>query len=180
MIRGTVQVGETLTADTSSIADEDGLTNVSYSYQWLADDTAIQGATNSTYTLADADEGKAISVQVSFSDDAGNEESLIGVDATAWSATMTSGVGLPNSRLRVLFDRRQGGRVALSGLIQRGRHDVHREDGRNEGVVDCTSAWTGNFPSTSCWSWMERGSFPMMRPSGPTATATSIGGKERA
>ena len=89
MIRGTVQIGETLTADTSSIADTDGLTNVSYSYQWLADDTAIQGATNSTYTLADADEGKAIGVRVSFTDDAGNEESLIGVDAAAWSAAMT-------------------------------------------------------------------------------------------
>ena len=28
------QVGETLTADTTGIADADGLTNVSYSYQW--------------------------------------------------------------------------------------------------------------------------------------------------
>ena len=32
-ISGTAQVDETLTADTSGIADEDGLTNVSYSYQ---------------------------------------------------------------------------------------------------------------------------------------------------
>ena len=43
-ITGTAQVGETLTADTSAIADADGLTNVSYSYQWMADDTNIQGA----------------------------------------------------------------------------------------------------------------------------------------
>ena len=75
-ISGTVQVGETLTADTSGIADVDGLENVSFSYQWLADDTAIQGATNSTYTPIEADEGKAIAVQVSFTDDAGNDESL--------------------------------------------------------------------------------------------------------
>ena len=76
IIRGTVQVGETLTADTSGIADEDGLENVSFSYQWLADDAAIAGATDSTYTLADADEGKAIKVEVSFTDDDGNEETL--------------------------------------------------------------------------------------------------------
>ena len=75
-ISGTAQVGQTLTADTSGIADEDGLDNVTFSYQWMADDTNIQGATGSTYTLADRDEGKAIKVIVSFTDDANNEESL--------------------------------------------------------------------------------------------------------
>ena len=75
-IRGTAQVGETLTADTSGIADADGLSNVQYEYQWLADDTDIAGATNATYTLTDSEESKAISVQVSFTDDADNEETL--------------------------------------------------------------------------------------------------------
>ena len=75
-ISGTAQVGQTLTADTTGIADEDGLDNVTFSYQWMADDTNIQGATGSTYTLADRDEGKAIKVIVSFTDDANNEESL--------------------------------------------------------------------------------------------------------
>ena len=63
VISGTAQVGETLTADTSGIADEDGLDNVTFTYQWLADDTEVAGATGSTHTLADADEGKAIKVQ---------------------------------------------------------------------------------------------------------------------
>ena len=35
-ISGTAQVGETLTADVSSIADEDGLDNATFTYQWLA------------------------------------------------------------------------------------------------------------------------------------------------
>ena len=51
-ISGTARVGETLTADTSGIADADGLTNVSYSYQWVSNDgtsdTNITGATDST------------------------------------------------------------------------------------------------------------------------------------
>ena len=91
-ITGTVQVGETLTADTSSIADADGLGNVQYEYQWLADDAAISGATNSTYTLAETDEGKAIKVQVSFADDAGNGEALTSAatDAVAAAATPNS------------------------------------------------------------------------------------------
>ena len=76
-ISGTAQVGETLTADTSGIADEDGLDNATFSYQWLSSrDTAIPGATGSTYTLVSADLGKTIKVKVSFTDDEGNEESL--------------------------------------------------------------------------------------------------------
>ena len=78
-ITGTAQVGQTLTADTSGIADEDGLASVSYSYQWMADDTNIQGATDATYTLAEDDEGKTLKVEVSFTDDGGNEESLTSV-----------------------------------------------------------------------------------------------------
>ena len=76
VIMGTAQVGETLTADTSGISDDDGLNQVAYSYQWLADDAAIADATGSTYTLVEADGGKPIKVRVSFTDDAGHEESL--------------------------------------------------------------------------------------------------------
>ena len=75
-ISGTVQVGQTLAADTSGISDADGLTNVAYSYQWLADDTEIDGATSSTYTLQSSDNGKVIKVQVTFTDDDGGDESL--------------------------------------------------------------------------------------------------------
>ena len=34
-ITGTAQVGQTLTAVTSAIMDADGLSNVSYTYQWI-------------------------------------------------------------------------------------------------------------------------------------------------
>ena len=100
-ISGTVQVGEPLTAITSGIADADGLTNVSYSYQWVANggtsDSDIAGATASTYAVTVGDVGKTIKVKVSFTDDAGNEESLTssetaGVAAT-WKATLTVGSG---------------------------------------------------------------------------------------
>ena len=75
-ISGTTQVGDTLTADTSSIDDQDDLDNATFRYQWLADDSDIPGATDSTYTLVSADEGKTVKVRVSFTDDAGNEETL--------------------------------------------------------------------------------------------------------
>ena len=37
-ISGTARVGELLTVDTAGIADADGLTNATFSYDWLADD----------------------------------------------------------------------------------------------------------------------------------------------
>ena len=75
-ISGTAQVGEMLTADTSGIADADGLVNATYSYQWLSDDAEITDATDSTYTLVDDDEGKAIKVRVTVTDDLGNGTTL--------------------------------------------------------------------------------------------------------
>ena len=79
-ISGTVQVGETLTANTPGIADDDGLVNATYSYQWVANDggaeTDISGATDNTYTLEADDEGKTIKVRVTVTDDAGNETTL--------------------------------------------------------------------------------------------------------
>ena len=75
-ISGTAQVDETLTASVSGIDDADGLENVSYAYQWIRGNTDIGGATDSTYTLVDADEGETIKVRVSFTDDADNAESL--------------------------------------------------------------------------------------------------------
>ncbi len=99
-ISGTTQVEDTLTADTSGIADADGLINVSYSYQWIRNDGAadavIQDATGASYSLVDADEGKTIKVKVSFTDDAGNDEALTSA-ATALVAARpnSSATGAP-------------------------------------------------------------------------------------
>ena len=79
-ISGTARVGQTLTAVTTGIRDDDGLTNVSYTYQWIrvdgGNETDIGSATASTYTLVDDDQGKTIKVKVSFTDDANNAETL--------------------------------------------------------------------------------------------------------
>ncbi len=75
-ISGTAQAGQTLTARTSGISDADGLINVSFDHQWLADGTDIAGATGSTYDLTDSEVGKTIQVKVSFTDNANNDETL--------------------------------------------------------------------------------------------------------
>ena len=80
VILGTARVGETLTADTSGIADADGLDTVTFSYQWIVSDGGsdldIPGATGATYTLLPIDAALVVIVRVSFTDDGGNEETL--------------------------------------------------------------------------------------------------------
>ena len=79
-ITGDLEVGESLTADTSGITDTDGLTGVSYNYQWIREmggtQTDIPGANAFSYRLTDADAAHHILVRVSFIDDAGNAETL--------------------------------------------------------------------------------------------------------
>ena len=93
-ISGTAQVGQMLTASTSDISDSDGLANATFTYQWIAndgtEDTDIQDATGSTYTLAAADEGKTIKVRVSFTDDGGNQETRTSAVSVAVAATPNS------------------------------------------------------------------------------------------
>ena len=96
-ITGTAQVGQTLTAVTTGIMDADGLTSVSYSYQWIrvdADGTSnpadITDETDATYILVDADLGKTLKVRVTFDDDLGHTETLTSA-ATATVGAVATG-----------------------------------------------------------------------------------------
>ena len=96
IISGTAQVGETLTVGTSGIDDADGMSGAVFSYQWLANDAEITGATSDTYTLVEADVGKAVKVRVIFNDDDYNEEALTS-PATAAVAAETAVPDAPQS-----------------------------------------------------------------------------------
>ena len=153
-ISGTAQVGQTLTADTADIEDADGLGHASFSYQWMANDgstdTDIPGATGATYTLVDSDAGKTIKVRVSFTDDAGNEETLTSaatgaVDheepVVAWSATLTVGVDASTIPATAGYSRwgDMGGtisteRFTLDGATYRVIFLIHYADGLYFGI----------------------------------------------
>ena len=79
-LSGTDQVGHTLTASTSGIDDQDGLTSPGYTYQWQQQDggvfTNITGADQMVYTLSTDDEGKRVRVQVTLTDDDRNIHTL--------------------------------------------------------------------------------------------------------
>ena len=73
-VTGTAAQGGTLTADTSALADADGLGT--FSYQWKAGGVDIDGATSSTYTLTQAEVGKIVTASVSYTDGEGTLETV--------------------------------------------------------------------------------------------------------
>ena len=96
-IAGTARVGQVLMATVGTIADPDGLpdpflTDTSTSFQWVrvtsGTDADISGATASTYTLVDTDNGQKIRVKVSFQDDDGTDEGPFTSDAYPSGATV--------------------------------------------------------------------------------------------
>ena len=129
-ISGTAQVGETLTADTDGIEDDDGLADAVYSYQWLADDADIAGATNYTYTPVADDVGKAIKVKVSFRDDRNHQESLTSAATAAVEADPDAPteppnaprtvriVGDTNTSLTLTWDAPDGGTAVTEYRVQ--------------------------------------------------------------
>lgn len=65
-VTGTAESGKLLTA---TITDDNGFDPAAVSFAWMADGTAIDGATASTLALTDAEIGKTITVTVTYMDD---------------------------------------------------------------------------------------------------------------
>jgi len=85
---------QVLTADTSSISDDDG-TGI-FTYQWTRDDIAITGASSSAYVLGDADVGSTIALQVSYTDAQGTVEgALTSTPSGPVSNVNDSPIGIP-------------------------------------------------------------------------------------
>jgi uncharacterized delta-60 repeat protein len=87
-ITGTAAQGLTLTADTSTLADADGLGSLSY--QWLHAGIAITDATASTYKLVQADTGSDVSVQVSYTDGGATKEIITSSIVVPYVSTQPS------------------------------------------------------------------------------------------
>ena len=90
-VTGTATEGETLTANTSGLADGDGLDNASYAWQWVrtpsgGGDTDISGATGATYVPVYADAGATLKVRVTVTDDEGHEATFTSTPTSAVAA----------------------------------------------------------------------------------------------
>ncbi|MCY3868416.1 MAG: cadherin-like beta sandwich domain-containing protein [Gemmatimonadetes bacterium] len=131
-ISGTPRVGQTLTADVSNIQDANGLTNVSYTYQWIrlvgSVETEIIGATGVTYQITITDVDRQLKVRVNFTDDLGYAEEL----ESAWTAVIT-----PEEPRVIKLDGwlARFGRTASNHVIETVRERVRGHVGTNHVVI---------------------------------------------
>ena len=86
-VTGTTTEDEVLTADTSGIADADGLGAYSWNQWQRSSDGGTSwsnvGSDAATYTLGDADVGNVVRVTVSYTDGHGTAESLTSAQTAA-------------------------------------------------------------------------------------------------
>ena len=79
-LSGDARVGETLT---TSVTDANGVDSSAISYTWMADGSAISGATSSTLMLSAAQAGTSVSVSVAYTDNDGYSEVITSPDTQA-------------------------------------------------------------------------------------------------
>ena len=169
-ISGTPEVGETLTASVSAIEDADGLDNATFAYQWLAndgtDDSEIAGATGATHEVAADDAGKTLTVRVTFTDDKGNEETLVSaateavVDRRPVAATLSVGDGAAEAgrfRLGIAFGDAVTG-LALADLA------ASRVGGDTAAVSELAETETGRV--WTAWVAAAAGRYTVRLPAG--------------
>jgi formylglycine-generating enzyme required for sulfatase activity/uncharacterized protein YjbI with pentapeptide repeats/alpha-tubulin suppressor-like RCC1 family protein/N-acetylneuraminic acid mutarotase len=87
-ILGTVEVGNTLTADVSSLSDPEGMSSLTF--QWYRDAFPISGATYDQYTITQTDLDYSISVKVDYVDGESSNVESVSSNA-AFSTDVTSG-----------------------------------------------------------------------------------------
>jgi hypothetical protein len=95
VISGSAQKGSTLTLDSSSIADEDGLGT--FAITWSSNDQAISGATGTTYTLTDGEVGSTISAAIEYTDGQGTVETVSSAETSAVKDVIVESIGAINA-----------------------------------------------------------------------------------
>ena len=140
-ISGTARVFERLTASVSGIADEDGLDDATFAYQWIrtdgTTDTDIPGATQATYRPGADDQGKTIKVRTTFVDDGGTEEVLTSAATSVVEESLLLSVA--NARVQQAIDETAEFTVTLSRAAS---HTVTADWATAEGTATAGQDYT--------------------------------------
>ena len=196
-ITGSATLGTTLVADSDNIADLDGLTNVSYSWQWFRDNVAISTGTSRLYTIVSADVGSRLSVRASFTDDVGNNEARTSAQTSIVNASATGRPTITGTlTVGSLLTCNDGSIADLNGLPstvfpsgysfqwRRGSSDISGATGRTYRLVSsdggqnisCRVSFTDGDGFSESRTSLSSG---VERPNSPATGAPSISGTAR-
>jgi VCBS repeat-containing protein len=151
-ITGTATEDQVLTANTSTLADIDGLGTLHYKWQHDVGSgfVDIAGATASTYTLGDADVGGLVRVVVSYTDNQGFAESATSpatVSITNVNDAPTGGVSITGTRTENQVLTVDTSALADADGVGTLHYQWQRDGGSgfvNVGVVDQTTYTLGD------------------------------------
>ncbi|MEI6758349.1 MAG: FG-GAP-like repeat-containing protein, partial [Chlorobium sp.] len=134
-ISGLAIKGQTLTADSTTLADADGLGTIHY--QWQADGVDISGATGISYTLTQAEVGQGIMVVASYTDGQGTNESLSSASTALVAPDTTAPTVNAFSPADAATGVATGSNVVLtfSELIEKGSGLIEIHTGSETGAV---------------------------------------------
>ena len=165
-ITGQAIEDQTLTA-VNTLADADGLGQITW--QWYADNNAVSGATNDTYTLTNDDAGKKFSVTASYMDGHGTLESMSSAQ-TAEVESLVSGTIMDGylDRALVWVDTNGDGKLNWN--------DTNGDNLWNAGEL-ATESWTltdetGQFTGLVGSGTIRITANPLDSPTNPTHYAT--------
>jgi len=110
-ITGTAQVGQTLSANTTSLGGSGTI-----SYQWNRGETAISGATSSTYIIQTVDSGSNITVTVTRSGNSGSITStpVSVISVLAFNKTVSGSITEKNTGNRYMITLELPGTLSVS------------------------------------------------------------------
>ena len=138
-LSGDTAPGSELSASVEEIGDADGLSGAQFTYQWLRvsvdSETEISGANSAIYVVSLDDLGFMLKVQVNFTDDLGNPETLtsmvsvtvtfpagecdaidLGDRRSVWSGVM-SPIALATTPLATGYNAKIGGTLSDTQLV---------------------------------------------------------------
>ena len=127
-ISGTPEVGRAIMATLGTIADPDGIANLSfpadYTFQWTRNRVDIAGETGGAYVVQAADVGEGIRVEVSFTDDAGHAEGpLISQPVTGRASGVLPNASAPTVTIGAIGTVRENTTQALVATVAGGTYD---------------------------------------------------------
>ena len=127
--------GDVLTVSSdASNPDPDGNGDGTFTYQWHRGGTPIDGATGATYTIARADEGTILTVQVSYTDGGGTPETVTPSGVTVPVDDLATAIALSNEVTMLAEDADVTSRIKVADIT------ITDGDGGRSGTLERAGA----------------------------------------
>lgn len=126
-LTGTARVNETLSIE-NAFTDRNGIVNITASYQWYGNGSAIADATEATYKLSAAELEQDVHVKIDFLDDDGFAETINSDTVNIYEAY----------KLSMVLDRKSTAGISNTGIYEQSWTEADTQPVSSSGEVHTT------------------------------------------